>query len=83
VGFAAAAVGLWIQGAAFFEVLAHPAHGGHAVAKAGGDLGGALALVVELDDALADGHGNGFHAHSLPPRPPIRYIIYVNALVSR
>jgi hypothetical protein len=46
-------VGLRLERAACF-VLADPAHGRSAVAEAGGDRGRALALVVELNDALAD-----------------------------
>ena len=45
-GFEAAAVGFRLEGATSFEVLAHPPHRGHAVAKAGGNFANALALVV-------------------------------------
>ena len=79
MGLAAAPVGLGLQGAAFFEALADPAHGGHAVAEAGRDLGRALALVVKLDDALAEGDGNGFHGQSLPP-PALQATFFMELL---
>ena len=60
-------MGLRLERAAFFEVLADPAHGRDAVAEAGRDLARALALVVELNDALAERNGDGFHSRSLPP----------------
>lgn len=77
---ASAPVGLRLERAAGFEVLADPAHRRDAVAEAGGDLGRALALVVELKDAFADSNRDGFHRRSLPLPPQLRYIIYVNAL---
>ena len=62
-------MGLRLQGAARFEVLADPANGRDAVAEAGGDLVRALAVVVELNDALANGDGDGFHGHEfIAPR---------------
>lgn len=66
-GFASAPVGLRLESAAGFEVLADPAHGRDTVAEAGGDLGRALALIVKLKDALADSNRDGFHDRSLPP----------------
>lgn len=42
-GLAATPVGLRLQRAPLLEVLAHPPHGGHTVAEAGGDLPGAFA----------------------------------------
>lgn len=64
---ASAPVGLRLEGATGFEVLANPAHRRDAVAEAGGDLGRALGLVVELDDTLADSNRDGFHSRSLSP----------------
>jgi hypothetical protein len=66
-GFAPAAMGLRLEGAARFEVLTNPAHGRDAVAETGGNLGRAFALVVELNDALADSFRDGFHNQNLPP----------------
>ena len=65
-GFAPAAVGLRIQRAPGFEVLAHPPHGGHAVAEAGGDGTGALALVIKLEDPFTHRNRDGFHVLTLP-----------------
>jgi D-serine deaminase-like pyridoxal phosphate-dependent protein len=59
-------MGLRLEGAACFEVLADSAHSRDAVAEAGGDLSRALALIVELYDALADRDRDGFHSRSLP-----------------
>ena len=70
-GLAAAAVGLRLQRPSGFEVLAHPAHGGDALAEAGGNLAGALALVVELEDAFTHGDRDSFHAPSLPQPSPM------------
>ena len=78
---AAAVVGLRLHGAALFEVLTHPTHGGNAVAEAGRDVSGDLALVVEFKDALANCNRDGFHAQTLPPTQKKRYINYGNALV--
>lgn len=64
---AAAPVGLRLERAAGLVVLANPAHSRDAVAETRGDLGRALALVVELNDPLADGNRDGFHPQSLSP----------------
>ncbi len=77
---ASAPVGLGLERAAFFAVLTNPAHRRDAVVEADGDLGRALALVVELNEALANGHRDGFHSRSLPRSPQTRYMIYVNSL---
>jgi hypothetical protein len=77
---ASAPVGLRLERTACFIVLADPAHRRDAVAEAGGDLGRALALVVEVKDALADSDGDGFHNRRLPLSPNKRYIIYVKTL---
>lgn len=54
-------MGLRLERAACSELLADPAHRRDAVAETGGDLGRALSLVVELNDALANGDGDSFH----------------------
>ena len=71
---------LRLQSAAGLEVLAHPPHGSNAVAEAGGDLAGFLALVVKFEDALADADGDGFHGPDLPHPTTIRYMFYGNDL---
>ena len=60
-------VGLRLERVACLVVLADPAHSRAAVAETGGDLGCALALVVELNDPLADSNRDGFHTRSLSP----------------
>jgi hypothetical protein len=63
-------VGLRLERAAGFEVLANPAHRRAAVAEAGGDLGRAFALLVELNDALANRNGDALPNRSLPTPIP-------------
>jgi len=61
-------------------MLAHAPYGGDTVAEAGGDFGSAPPLVVEFEDALADGNRDGFHNHDLPHPQESRYIICGNDL---
>jgi hypothetical protein len=74
---ASAQVSLRFHGAPRLEVLAHPAHGGHAVAAKRRDLGGAFALFVEFQDAFAQRHRYGFHPHILPSRPCLVKLYYL------
>ena len=59
-------MGLRLEGAALLELLAHPAHGGDAITRKSGDLAGAFALFVELENSFPDRQGDGFHAPILP-----------------
>ena len=68
LGFSATSVGLRLQCAACFILLAHPPYGGHAVAKAGGDLDRCPAFTVKFYDPLAHRNWNGSHVQSLTHR---------------
>ena len=74
---AATPVSLRFQRPAGFEVLAHPPHGGNTVAEAGGDFGGALALVVKVKYPLTHRNWNGFHAKTLPSQQPTCKLHYL------
>jgi hypothetical protein len=58
-------MGLRLQRAALSELLAHPAHRGHAKTQELGDLTGAFAAFVELQNAPAHRQRYGSHRHTL------------------
>lgn len=80
---ASAQVSLRLEGAAGLEVLADPPHGCDTVTKAGGDLRGALALFVELQNPFTNRQRYSFHVQSIQYPSNYSYIIYVNALKVR
>jgi len=69
---AATQVSLRFQGATLLELLAHAPYGSHAVAQAGGDFTGALALIIKVNDPFTYRNRNGFHTHTLPDQPQPR-----------
>jgi len=78
--FSPALMSLRFQRSAPLEVLAHAAHRRHTIIQNGGNLLCAFALVVEVNDSLAHGYRDRFHAHTLLQSPAIRYMFYGNAL---
>ena len=68
-GLAPAQVGLRLKCAPLTELLAHPAHRRHAIARKLRNLAGAFAPFVKLQDALTYRHRDGLH---MPPTLPHR-----------
>ena len=60
-GLATAKMSLGFQRAALLEVLAHAAHGGHAIAQTDGNLPGAFAQIIQVENALTHRDRNRFH----------------------
>jgi len=71
-GFTATLVRLGGQGSAPLEVLAHAPHGRHTIIQHGGNLLGALALIVEMNDSLAHSYGHRFHLQTILQLPALR-----------
>ena len=60
---------LGLERAARPELLAHAPHGGDAVTQQFGNLGGAVPVVIKLENPLTHRHWDGFHPPS-SPHPP-------------
>ena len=74
--FASTQMRLGLERAALPEPLAHPAYRRHAKPQEFRDLSSALALLIELQNALAHRNRYGSHEHTLPPTFPFVKLHY-------
>ena len=74
---ATAKMSLRLQRAAFLELLAHPAHGGHAESQALGDVGGLPTLIVQRNDSFPHGQRYRFHDPPIPPQARLQGKLHV------
>src|SRR5208282_1739851 len=66
-----------LERAALLELLAHPTHRRHAKAQKLRDLSSALALLIELQNALAHRNRYGSHEHTVPHTFPLVKLHYL------